>query len=90
MVGKAQETPASWAWLSRGGFCLFRCYHADMIRWERLALVRTPLIMILAFACIAIGVFMFSVPAGWITVGVMGIFLAYVTDPEAIRGGQGR
>lgn len=60
------------------------------MRWERLAGLRAPLLMLLALTVlvggVSTGVFLLSVAAGWITVGVLGgvalAFLAYIVDPD--------
>lgn len=62
------------------------------MNWERLAGLRTALLMLLAILVLVGGVgtgaFLICVPAGWITVGVLGFvalaFLAYVSDPDAV------
>jgi hypothetical protein len=62
------------------------------MRWERLAGLRVPVLMLLAIIAlvggVGTGVFLISVAAGWITVGVLGFlafaFLAYVVDPDAV------
>lgn len=62
------------------------------MNWEKLAGLRAPLLMLLAIIALVGGVgtgaFMICVPAGWITVGVLGFiafaFLAYVADPAAV------
>ncbi len=53
------------------------------VKWERLAVLRSPVLVLLALAAVCVGVFMFSVPAGWIAVGVSLMFVAYVTDGPA-------
>jgi hypothetical protein len=61
-----------------------------MMRWERLAALRAPVLMLLAILVliggVGTGVFLLSVAAGWITVGVLGFaalaFLAYVVDTD--------
>jgi len=61
------------------------------VRWDRLAALRTPLLMLAAVFVlvggVGTGVFLISVPAGFITVGVLGAvalaFLAYVVDTDA-------
>lgn len=63
---------------------------AGTVKWERLAGLRTPVLMMLAFASIAVGVFRIYTPAGWIFVGLALLFIAYVTDPEAVPGGRTR
>lgn len=52
------------------------------IKWERLRSLRTPLLMVLAFAMIAVGTFKIYEPAGWIVIGLSLIFIAFVTDDE--------
>ena len=62
------------------------------MRWEKLAGLLSPALMLLAIIVlvggVGTGVFMFCVPAGWITVGVLGFvalaFLAWIADPDAI------
>lgn len=62
------------------------------MNWERLAGLRVALLMLLAVLVlvggVGTGVFLINVPAGWITVGVLGFvalaFLAYVADPDAV------
>lgn len=62
------------------------------MNWEKLAGLRAPLLMLLAILAlvggVGTGVFMLCVPAGWITIGVLGFialaFLAYVADPTAV------
>lgn len=64
------------------------------MRWDRLAALRVPLLMVAAVFTlvggVGTGVFLISVAAGWITVGVLGFlalaFLAYAVDPEAATG----
>lgn len=58
------------------------------VKWERLAVLRSPVMVLLALAAICVGVFMLSVPAGWIAVGVALLFLAYVTDVTPEGGEQ--
>lgn len=61
------------------------------MNWDRLAALRTPLLMLLAILVlvggVGTGVFLISVPAGFITVGILGAlalaFLAYAVDPTA-------
>lgn len=50
------------------------------VRWERLALLRTPVLMILGLAALCVAAFLWTAPAGWAMVGVSLIFVAYVTD----------
>lgn len=60
------------------------------MRWDRLAALRVPALMILAVAVLVGGVtrgaFLITPAAGWITLGLLGCvalaFLAYVIDPE--------
>lgn len=60
------------------------------MRWDRLAAMRVPVLMILAVTVLVGGVtrgaFLIASAAGWITLGVLGCmalaFLAYVIDPE--------
>lgn len=60
------------------------------MRWERLAGLRAPLLMLLAIVMlvggVGTGVFLINLAAGWITVGLLGFvafaFLAYVADPD--------
>lgn len=64
------------------------------MNWERLAGLRVPVLMLLSVLTlvggVGTGVFLISVAAGWITVGVLGCmalaFLAYVVDPDAATG----
>ncbi len=66
------------------------------MRWDRLVGLRSPALMLLAIACLVGGVgtgaFLLSVPAGWITVGVLGFvslaFMAWVVDPDAVPSAQ--
>lgn len=60
------------------------------VRWDRLAGLRTPVLMLLAFAAISAGVFMIYVPAGWIAVGLALMFVAVVTDTEGSTGDRSR
>ncbi len=61
------------------------------MNWERLAAARTGALMLLAILVLVGGVgtgaFLICIPAGWITVGVLGFvalaFLAFVSDPDA-------
>jgi hypothetical protein len=63
------------------------------MRWERLAGLRSPALMLLAIIMliggVGTGAFLICVPAGWITVGILGFvslaFLAWVTDPDAVN-----
>lgn len=62
------------------------------MNWERLAGLRTACLMLLAVIVlcggVSTGAFLIAVPAGWITLGVLGFlalaFLAYVSDPDAV------
>lgn len=62
------------------------------MNWERLAGLRTAVLMLLAVIVlcggVSTGAFLIAVPAGWITLGVLGFlalaFLAYVSDPDAV------
>lgn len=64
------------------------------IRWERLSSLSTPVLMILAILVlvggVSTGAFLICLPAGWITVGVLGglglAFLAWVTDGGETHG----
>lgn len=64
------------------------------MNWEKIAALRTPLLMILSLIAlvggVGTGVFLLSAAAGWITVGILGClslaFLAYVCDPSAASG----
>jgi hypothetical protein len=64
------------------------------VNWQRAATLRVPVLMLLALtsvvAGVSVGVFMLSVPAGWIVAGVLtGCalgFLAYVAEPEVTDG----
>lgn len=66
------------------------------VKWERLSALRTPALILLALTCIcvgvSVGVFMLSVPAGWITSGVLTgaslIFIAVVTDEGEASDGR--
>ncbi len=61
------------------------------MRWDRLAALRVPLLMVAAVFTlvggVGTGVFLISTAAGWITVGLLGFvalaFLAYAVDPDA-------
>jgi len=67
------------------------------VRWDRLAALRTPLLMILALVVltggVGTGMFLICLPAGWITVGILGAaglaFLAWVTDDDSRAGPNG-
>ncbi len=50
------------------------------VRWDRIAAMRTVLLVVLGLAAVVTGVWMFCVPAGVITLGVALLVLAYLTD----------
>lgn len=60
------------------------------MNWERLAGLRTGALMLLAVLVlcggVSTGAFLIAVPAGWITLGILGFvalaFLAWVSDPD--------
>ena len=60
------------------------------VKWERLSVLKTPALMLLAFMAlcvgVSVGVFMIYVPAGWIVAGILVcaclMFVAVVTDEE--------
>lgn len=53
------------------------------IKWERLALLRTPVLMLLGLAAITVGAFRSPWPwVGWIVLGASLVFVAYVTDTD--------
>lgn len=62
------------------------------MRWERLAGLRAPLLMLLAIVAliggVGTGVFLINIAAGWIVVGALGFvslaFLSWVVDPDAV------
>lgn len=56
------------------------------VEWGRARVLVTPILMLAAFALIAVGIFQIFVPAGWIFTGLAVLFVAYVTDtPEVPR-----
>lgn len=63
---------------------------AGGVKWQRLSPLRTPALMLAAFACIAVGVFQIYVPAGWMFSGLALLFIAYVTDSEGTTGDRSR
>lgn len=60
------------------------------VRWERLAVLRTPVLMLLGLIALCVAAFLWAVAAGWAAVGVALIFLAYVTDVPDERGPEVR
>lgn len=54
-----------------------------IVRWERLAMLRTPVLMLLGLTALCVAAFMWTPAAGWAAVGVALMFLAYVTDTPA-------
>jgi hypothetical protein len=53
------------------------------IKWERLALLRTPVLMILGLIALTIGAFRSPWPwIGWAVLGACLVFVAYVTDTD--------
>ncbi len=59
-----------------------------MIRWERIAQIRTMMLVILGMAAIVTGVWFIYMPAGVITLGLASAALAYLTDPTPVQGGN--
>jgi hypothetical protein len=57
-----------------------------MIRWERLALLRTPALLLAAVALIVTGVFQISTAAGLISLGVALGLLAFLFDATSPVG----
>ncbi len=56
------------------------------VHWERLAIVRSPLMVLAGLACLCVAAFMWAVPAGWAAVGMALLLLAYLTESG---GGNG-
>lgn len=57
-----------------------------VIKWERLAAIRTALLMLLGLSAITAGAFLIYTPAGWIILGLALMFLAFVTDSDEQEG----
>lgn len=61
------------------------------INWDRVAELRSPLLILMAIAAVAIGVFQIpivGVIAGWIWIGVGLAFVAWATDGSAQARGR--
>lgn len=61
-----------------------------VINWQRLAVIRVALLMILGISAITTGAFLIYTPAGWIVMGLALVFLAYVTDTDDDQQGVRR
>ncbi len=53
------------------------------MRWERLAVLRAPVLTLVGLICLCVAAFLWAVAAGWAACGVALVFLAYVTDGPA-------
>lgn len=58
------------------------------VNWDRIANVRTLLLVLIGMAGIVTGVWLIYMPAGVITLGIAALGLAYLTDPTAHQGGN--
>lgn len=52
------------------------------MNWEKLAAIRTILLVLVGFLAITAGVAMLNLPAGIIVAGVLAVALAYLTTPD--------
>lgn len=55
----------------------------DGMRWEKLAPIRTLILVLLGFLAIAYGAFLIFIPAGLIVLGIGLVLLGYLTDAPA-------
>ncbi len=53
------------------------------MRWERLAVLRSPLMVLVGLGCLCVAAFMWAGAAGWAAVGISLLLLAYLTEPDA-------
>jgi len=50
------------------------------VHWERLAALRSPLMLFIGLAFLCVAAFMWTAIAGWASVGIALILLGYLTD----------
>ncbi len=58
------------------------------MRWERLAAVRSPFMVLVGLGFLCVAAFMWTPVAGWAAIGVGLILLAYLTDGAPAESGQ--
>jgi len=56
------------------------------VNWERLAAVRTIVLVLLGLCALVTAAFLWTVPAGLCAAGVALLALAYLTDPNGAGG----
>lgn len=56
------------------------------MKWEKLALIRTWLLVLGGLACLCVAAFLWTTIAGLAATGVSALLLAYLTDPTGRDG----
>lgn len=55
------------------------------MNWEKLAPLRTLMLVLLGFVSISVGAFLWLIPVGYVVLGVGLVLLAYLTDTGQVR-----
>lgn len=55
------------------------------VKWERLALIRTVLLVIAGLICGVVAAFLLAAPAGWAATCAALLLMAYLTDASAVK-----
>lgn len=62
-----------------------------MIDWRRLSVIRSALLVIGGFTCLAVAAFLYHVIAGFVATGLLLLVLEYFTQParDGVNGVNG-
>lgn len=58
-----------------------------MLKWERLAAVRTLILVVIGLSALVTAAWVIALPAGLAALGVAVLLLAYLTDPNGPNSG---
>lgn len=60
------------------------------VHWERLTVLRSPLLLFVGLGFLCVAAFMWAPAAGWAAMGVSLILLGFLTDAPAAGQGGGQ